>query len=85
VAVLVGVVAITTGWDAKPLSEFPTAKAEAHSMGTFDPGKADLLSVFAVELQPALADEARMPDLDGAVGWLNSAPYRLTSLFAADQ
>jgi len=31
-------------------------------------------TVSAAELQPALADEGRLPDLGGAVTWLNSAP-----------
>jgi thiol-disulfide isomerase/thioredoxin len=56
VTVLVGVVAITTGWDTKLLAKFLTANAEA------------------------LADDGPMPDLDGAVGWLNSAPLKRKSL-----
>ena len=34
----------------------------------------------AAESQPALADEGRLPDLDGAVGWLNSVPLNRKSL-----
>jgi thiol-disulfide isomerase/thioredoxin len=38
------------------------------------------LSVFGISLPPALADEGPMPDLGGAVGWLNSAPLTSESL-----
>jgi thiol-disulfide isomerase/thioredoxin len=34
----------------------------------------------ASESQPALADEGRLPDLGGAVGWLNSVPLDRKSL-----
>jgi thiol-disulfide isomerase/thioredoxin len=38
------------------------------------------LSVFGISLRPSLADEGRMPDLGGAIGWLNSAPLTSQSL-----
>src|SRR5450631_2270113 len=41
------------------------------------PGYRDLT---AAESQPALADEGRLPDLDGAIGWLNSVPLNRKSL-----
>jgi thiol-disulfide isomerase/thioredoxin len=80
VAVLAGVVAITTGWDTKLLSGFATAKAKEHSIGAFDPGKPDAPTAAGAEPRSALADEGPMPDLDGAVGWLNSAPLNRKSL-----
>jgi thiol-disulfide isomerase/thioredoxin len=80
VAVLAGVVAITTGWDTKLLSGFATAKAKEHSIGAFDPGKPDVPTAVGAEPRSALADEGPMPDLDGAVGWLNSAPLNRKSL-----
>jgi thiol-disulfide isomerase/thioredoxin len=38
------------------------------------------LSVSAEESLPAAGDEGAMPDLDGAIGWLNSAPLSRKSL-----
>jgi thiol-disulfide isomerase/thioredoxin len=38
------------------------------------------LSVSAEESLPAGGDEGAMPDLDGAIGWLNSAPLSRKSL-----
>src|SRR5580658_5670334 len=38
------------------------------------------LSVSAEESRPAGGDEGAMPDLDGAIGWLNSAPLSRKSL-----
>jgi len=63
--VVVGVVAISRGWDRNLFTEFSfvnTAKAEEHLTGT------------------ALADEGRLPDLGGAIAWLNSVPLNSKSL-----
>jgi thiol-disulfide isomerase/thioredoxin len=38
------------------------------------------LTASTAKSQPALADEGRLPDLDGAVAWLNSAPLSTKSL-----
>jgi thiol-disulfide isomerase/thioredoxin len=38
------------------------------------------LAALAASARPALADEGGMPDLDGAVGWLNSSPLNRESL-----
>jgi thiol-disulfide isomerase/thioredoxin len=38
------------------------------------------LAALAASARPALADEGGMPDLGGAVGWLNSAPLTRESL-----
>jgi thiol-disulfide isomerase/thioredoxin len=38
------------------------------------------LTAGAHESRPALSDEGPMPDLDGAIGWLNSAPLNRKSL-----
>jgi thiol-disulfide isomerase/thioredoxin len=38
------------------------------------------LSTLGTSARPALADEGRMPDLGGAIGWLNSAPLTSKSL-----
>jgi thiol-disulfide isomerase/thioredoxin len=39
-----------------------------------------VLTACARESQSALDDEGRMPELDGAIGWLNSAPLNRASL-----
>jgi thiol-disulfide isomerase/thioredoxin len=78
--VIVGVAALPKGWDRNLFTEFSfvnTAKAEEHLMGAFDREKS---SLTAAESQPALADEGRLPDLDGAIGWLNSVPLNRKSL-----
>ena len=83
VAVIMGVVAIALGWDTNLLTKFSfvnTAKAEEHLIGALGPKKAAVLAASATESQPALSDEGPMPDLSGAVGWLNSPPLSGESL-----
>ncbi len=76
VAVILGVVAIALGWDTNLLTKFSfvnTARAESHLISALGPAKPAVLPVMAVESQPVLADEGPMPDLNGAVGWVNTA------------
>jgi cytochrome c biogenesis protein CcdA/thiol-disulfide isomerase/thioredoxin len=83
VAVIMGVVAIALGWDTNLLTKFSfvnTSKAEAHLINAFDLEKPAILPVNAARSQPVLGDEGAMPDLTGAVGWLNSAPLTRDSL-----
>jgi cytochrome c biogenesis protein CcdA/thiol-disulfide isomerase/thioredoxin len=87
VAVIIGVVAIALGWDTNLLTKFSfvnTAKAEAHLINAFGPAKPAVLPVSAAEshstLAPVLGDEGPMPDLGGAVAWLNSSPLSRNSL-----
>jgi cytochrome c biogenesis protein CcdA/thiol-disulfide isomerase/thioredoxin len=78
-AVIVGVAAIALGWDTNLLTRFSfvnTAKAEVHLINALGPAKPAALSINA----PALADEGPMPDLNGAVSWLNSPPLTRNSL-----
>ena len=68
VAGIVGFVALALSSNANVLTSFHimnTAKAEDNLMGAF---------------YPRLGDEGAMPDLDGAIGWLNSAPLSRKSL-----
>src|SRR6204780_3554810 len=77
VAVIMGVVAIGLGWDTNLLTKFSfvdTAKAEAHLIDAIGPEKPAVLPVNAAESRPTLSDEGPMPDLAGAVAWLNSPP-----------
>jgi thiol-disulfide isomerase/thioredoxin len=84
VAVIVGVVAIALGWDTSVLTKFSfvnTAKAEDHlirALGTETPSTAAAAS--PVPSEPVLADEGPMPDLAGAVAWLNSPALNKKSL-----
>ena len=83
VAVIVGVVAIALGWDTNLLTKFSfvnTAKAEEHLVSALGPEKPALVPVSAAEPVPVLADEGPMPELSGAVGWLNSPPLTTKSL-----
>jgi cytochrome c biogenesis protein CcdA/thiol-disulfide isomerase/thioredoxin len=82
-AVIVGAIAIALGWDTGLLTKFSfvnTAKAEEHLIGSLGAPKPALVSVSAVEAQPVLEDEGPMPDLNGAVGWINSPPLSSKSL-----
>jgi cytochrome c biogenesis protein CcdA/thiol-disulfide isomerase/thioredoxin len=83
VAVIMGVVAIALGWDTNLLTRISfvdTTKAEEHLIGAFHQKQAAFLTVRAAESQPALDDEGSLPDLGGAVAWLNSAPLSSKSL-----
>jgi cytochrome c biogenesis protein CcdA/thiol-disulfide isomerase/thioredoxin len=82
VAVIVGVVAIALGWDTNLLTRFSfvnTAKAEEHLIDKLH-ATPPIMAVNAAEPQPALADEGPMPDLGGAVSWINSSPLSTKSL-----
>jgi thiol-disulfide isomerase/thioredoxin len=48
--------------------------------GALDPGKPSFLTASARESQTALRDEGPLPDLGGAIGWLNSTPLNHKSL-----
>src|SRR5271155_3157920 len=84
VAVIMGVVAIGLGWDTNLLTKFSfvnTAKAEEHLIDALHPVRpAAVLAASAAETQPALDDEGPMPDLSGAIAWLNSPPISSKSL-----
>jgi thiol-disulfide isomerase/thioredoxin len=69
---IVGFVALALCSNANVLTRFHimnTAKAEDSLSGTLQRG-----------FHPSLGDEGAMPDLDGAIGWLNSAPLSRKSL-----
>jgi cytochrome c biogenesis protein CcdA/thiol-disulfide isomerase/thioredoxin len=77
IAVIIGVVAIALGWDTNLLTRFSlvnTAKAEEHLIDALHPEKPAVMAVTAALTQPALSDEGPLPDLSGAVAWLNSPP-----------
>jgi cytochrome c biogenesis protein CcdA/thiol-disulfide isomerase/thioredoxin len=83
VAVIVGVVAIALGWDTNLLTRFSfvnTAKAEERLIHAVGPAKPALGATDAAESQLNLPDEGPMPDLGGAVAWLNSPPLDRKSL-----
>jgi len=83
VAVILGVVAIGLGWDTNLLTKFSfvnTAKAEEHLIDRLRPEKpAPTLAASAADT-PALDDEGPMPDLSGAVAWINSPPLSSEAL-----
>jgi cytochrome c biogenesis protein CcdA/thiol-disulfide isomerase/thioredoxin len=83
VAVIMGVAAIALGWDTNLLTRFSfvnTAKAESHLINALGPEKPTVLAASTAETQPVLADEGPMPDLSGAVSWINSSPISTKSL-----
>jgi cytochrome c biogenesis protein CcdA/thiol-disulfide isomerase/thioredoxin len=83
-AVILGVIAIALGWDTKLLTKVSfvnTAKAEEHLIGVFHPEKPEeVLAASTADTQPALGDEGPLPDLSGAVAWINSPPLSGKSL-----
>jgi cytochrome c biogenesis protein CcdA/thiol-disulfide isomerase/thioredoxin len=86
-AVLLGVVAITMGWDTNLLAKFSfvnTSKTEEHLIGALGPSKAVMAaephSQVVKEEVPELNDEGSMPQLDGAIAWLNSPALSRDSL-----
>jgi cytochrome c biogenesis protein CcdA/thiol-disulfide isomerase/thioredoxin len=81
-AVIVGAVAIALGWDTGLLTKFSfvnTAKAEEHLLGRLGAPRSAFVPVSAAA-PPVLPDEGPMPDLNGAVGWINSPPLSSKSL-----
>jgi thiol-disulfide isomerase/thioredoxin len=82
-AVIIGVVAIALGWDTNLLAKISfvnTATAEEHLIHAFGSPKAALSNVSAAAQAPALPDEGPMPELSGAVAWLNSPPLTRDAL-----
>jgi cytochrome c biogenesis protein CcdA/thiol-disulfide isomerase/thioredoxin len=83
-AVIIGVVAIALGWDTNLLARISfvnTAGAEEHLIHALRPAKpATVADGGAAAPVPALPDEGPMPELNGAVAWLNSAPLTRESL-----
>ena len=80
---IMGVVTIALGWDTNAFTRYSfvsTAKAEEAWIGAFHPEGQAVLTASAAESPPSLADEGPLPDLGGAVGWLNSAPLNSKSL-----
>jgi cytochrome c biogenesis protein CcdA/thiol-disulfide isomerase/thioredoxin len=76
-AVIIGVVAIALGWDTNLLAKISfvnTATAEEHLIHAFGAPKPIPSNVSAAEPAPVLPDEGPMPELSGAVAWLNSPP-----------
>ncbi|MGA7918842.1 MAG: cytochrome c biogenesis protein/redoxin [Candidatus Acidiferrales bacterium] len=87
IAVIAGVVAIALGWDTNLLTKFSflnTAKGEMHLIQALGPAKSVIQPVITpvseAAMQVKLDDEGAMPDLDGAVAWINSPPLSQKSL-----
>jgi thiol-disulfide isomerase/thioredoxin len=83
VAGVVGVVALALCSDADVLTRFHimnTAKAEDNLIGAFYPQKPAADAASPHGFHSLLGDEGAMPDLDGAIGWLNSDPLSRKSL-----
>jgi cytochrome c biogenesis protein CcdA/thiol-disulfide isomerase/thioredoxin len=84
IAVILGVIAIGLGWDTNLLTKFSfvnTARAEEHLIEALHPKKpAAVLAANAADTLPVLKDEGSIPDLSGAVAWLNSPPLNSKSL-----
>lgn len=84
VAVLVGVVAIASGWDTgilQRVSLASTAGLEQRLVDRLRPVALTHASEPAgAAVQVQLSNEGQLPSLDGAVAWLNSAPLTRESL-----
>jgi thiol-disulfide isomerase/thioredoxin len=82
VVVIVGVASLATGWNTKlrtKLSNLNTAKVES-LIGTIGRETSAVLAASAHESHTSLDDGGSLPDLGGAIGWLNSAPLNRKSL-----
>jgi cytochrome c biogenesis protein CcdA/thiol-disulfide isomerase/thioredoxin len=82
-AVIFGVVAIAVGWDTNLLTKFSfvnTTKAEEHLINALGDQSAIEKVNAAAPTTISLGDEGAMPDLNGAVAWLNSPPLNRASL-----
>jgi cytochrome c biogenesis protein CcdA/thiol-disulfide isomerase/thioredoxin len=76
-AVIIGVVAIALGRDTNLLAKISfvnTATAEERLIHAFGAPQLAPTNANAAEQTPALPDEGPMPELSGAVAWLNSPP-----------
>src|SRR5258708_23421013 len=83
VASLLGIVASTLCSNTNILTRFHimnTARAEDSLIGAFHPRKLATSGTLQRGFHSSLGDEGAMPDLDGAVGWLNSVPLSRKSL-----
>jgi cytochrome c biogenesis protein CcdA/thiol-disulfide isomerase/thioredoxin len=81
-AVIAGAIAIALGWDTGLLTKFSfvnTAKAEEHLIGSLGAPRSAFVPVSAAA-PPVLPDDGPMPELSGAVGWINSPPLATKSL-----
>jgi thiol-disulfide isomerase/thioredoxin len=82
-AEIVGVVLTASGWGTNLLTNFSvanTVQVEEHLIGAFHAEKPPAPSASAHSIHSAHADEGPLPDLGGAIGWLNSAPINSKSL-----
>jgi thiol-disulfide isomerase/thioredoxin len=76
-------VALTLCSNANVLTKFhimSTAKAEDSLIGAFHPRRLAADATSPRGFHSLLGDEGSMPDLDGAIGWVNSAPLSRKSL-----
>ena len=83
VAGIVGFAALAWCSNANVLTRFHimnTAKAEDSLIGASHPRKLAADATSPRGFHSLLRDEGAMPDLDGAIGWLNSAPLSRKSL-----
>src|SRR3984893_4408918 len=83
VAGIVGLVALALCSNANVLTRFHiinTAKAEDSLIGAFHPRKLAADATSPRGFHSLLGDEGAMPELDGAIGWLNSVPLSRKSL-----
>src|SRR6266566_6616297 len=83
VAGIVGLVALALCSNANVLTRFHimnTAHAEDGLVGAFHPPKLAADATSPGGFHSLLGDEGAMPDLDGAIGWLNSTPLSSKSL-----
>jgi cytochrome c biogenesis protein CcdA/thiol-disulfide isomerase/thioredoxin len=81
VAVIIGVIAIALGWDTTILTKVSfvnVTKAEERLIDKLHGPRTAVLA--AGQAQPKLDDEGPLPDLSGAVAWLNSPPLSAKSL-----
>jgi thiol-disulfide isomerase/thioredoxin len=83
VVILIGVAAISSGWDTNALTKVSVVRismAEERWTGSRNAEKSGAPAANASASPLALGDDGSLPDLRGATGWLNSAPMSGKSL-----
>jgi thiol-disulfide isomerase/thioredoxin len=83
VALTMGLIAIALSLDTRSMPQFSfvnAASAREYPSAALSPANLAVFAARVARAKPVLADEGAMPDLGGAIGWLNSVPLSGKSL-----
>ena len=80
---IAGVAVIAIGWETSMhtnLSNLTSVESKVPLIGAFGPKISAVLAASANSSNTELGNESQLPDLSGAIGWLNSVPLNRKSL-----